>query len=75
MIASVEKHHEERYKKLADNVTNGLVFKKSEKVVWKCSNCGYIHEGAEAQTNVLHVHIHDHIYEVECTTLLNKRGL
>jgi len=48
MIASVEKHHEERYKKLADNVANGLVFKKSEKVVWKCSNCGYIHEGAEA---------------------------
>jgi rubrerythrin len=48
MIAKVEQHHEERYKKLADNVANGLVFKKSEKVVWKCGNCGYIHEGAEA---------------------------
>lgn len=48
MIAKVEKHHEERYKKLADNVANGLVFKKNEKVVWKCGNCGYIHEGNEA---------------------------
>lgn len=48
MIASVEKHHEERYKKLADNVENGAVFKKEEKVVWKCGNCGYIHEGSEA---------------------------
>lgn len=48
MIAKVEKHHEERYRKLAENVANGAVFKKSEKVVWKCSNCGYIHEGAEA---------------------------
>lgn len=48
MIAKVEKHHEERYRKLAENVANGVVFKKSEKVVWKCSNCGYIHEGAEA---------------------------
>jgi len=48
MIAKVEKHHEERYKKLADNVANGLVFKKNEKVVWKCGNCGYIHEGTEA---------------------------
>ncbi|WP_010244176.1 rubrerythrin [Acetivibrio cellulolyticus] len=48
MIAKVEKHHEERYKKLADNVANGVVFKKEEKVVWKCANCGYIHEGSGA---------------------------
>lgn len=48
MIASVEKHHEERYKKLAENIANGTVFKKEEKVLWKCGNCGYVHEGAEA---------------------------
>lgn len=48
MIAKVEKHHEERYRKLADNIAKGIVFKKSEKVVWKCTNCGYIHEGSEA---------------------------
>lgn len=48
LIASVEKHHEERYKKLADNVANGLVFQKGAKVLWKCGNCGYIHEGTGA---------------------------
>jgi rubrerythrin len=48
MIASVEKHHEERYIKLADNIANGAVFKKDEKVLWKCSNCGYVHEGTGA---------------------------
>jgi rubrerythrin len=48
LIASVEKHHEERYKKLADNIANGVVFKKDEKILWKCGNCGYIHEGVEA---------------------------
>ncbi|HOV26091.1 MAG TPA: rubrerythrin family protein [Pseudobacteroides sp.] len=48
LIASVEKHHEERYKKLAENIENDAVFKKSEKIKWKCGNCGYIHEGTEA---------------------------
>lgn len=48
MIARVEKHHEERYLKLAANVKNGEVFKKNEKVLWKCNNCGYIHEGSVA---------------------------
>ncbi|HHV95968.1 MAG TPA: rubrerythrin family protein [Clostridiaceae bacterium] len=47
-IAAVEQRHETRYRKLADNVANGKVFKKDEKVLWKCSNCGYIHEGTEA---------------------------
>jgi rubrerythrin len=48
MIAKVEEKHEARYKKLASNVANDKVFKKDEKVQWKCRNCGYIHEGAEA---------------------------
>jgi len=48
LIGSVEKHHEERYKKLAENIANDVVFKKSEKIKWKCGNCGYIHEGTEA---------------------------
>ncbi len=45
MIAKVEKEHEERYKKLAENIEKGLVFKKGEKSRWKCRNCGYVHEG------------------------------
>lgn len=48
MIAKVEKHHEERYRKLFDNVKNGTVFKKEESTVWICRNCGYLHEGPEA---------------------------
>ena len=49
-IAEVEKHHEERYKKLLENVENGEVFKKGSIVVWKCRNCGHIHVGLEAPT-------------------------
>ncbi len=47
-IADAEVRHETRFNKLADNIKNGEVFKKSEKVLWKCGNCGYIHEGEEA---------------------------
>lgn len=45
MIAKVEVEHEARYKKLIANIENDEVFKKSEKVRWKCINCGYVHEG------------------------------
>lgn len=48
MIAKVEKEHEERYRKLAENIENDAVFKKPEIVRWKCRNCGYVHEGTSA---------------------------
>lgn len=47
-IAVAEKQHEKRYLELAANIENGTVFKKPEKVVWRCRNCGYLHEGVEA---------------------------
>ena len=47
-IAKVEKRHENRYNLLASNIENGLVFKRDKSVLWKCLNCGYIYEGAEA---------------------------
>lgn len=47
-IASVEKHHEARYRLLADNIAKEMVFKKEEATTWKCGNCGYIHEGLSA---------------------------
>ena len=47
-IAVAEKQHEKRYLALRENVLNGTVFKKSEAVVWRCRNCGYLHEGPEA---------------------------
>lgn len=50
LISTVEKHHEERFSKLHENIQNGKVFKKDEKIQWICSNCGYIHEGTDAPT-------------------------
>lgn len=47
-IAEVESWHERRYRKLLNNVEQGVVFKRDEPVRWKCGNCGYVHEGAEA---------------------------
>jgi rubrerythrin len=47
-IAVAEKQHEKRYLALKANVESGKVFKRDEKVVWRCRNCGYLHEGFEA---------------------------
>jgi rubrerythrin len=47
-IAVAEKQHEKRYLGLLANVEAGSVFKKDKKVVWRCRNCGYLHEGEEA---------------------------
>ncbi len=47
-IAVAEKQHEKRYLELLRNVQSGSVFKKDRPVVWRCRNCGYIHEGLEA---------------------------
>ena len=48
LIAKAEKQHGKRYSDLAENVETGRVFKKEKKVVWRCLNCGYLHEGTEA---------------------------
>lgn len=47
-IAEVEEFHEKRYRKLAQNITKGEVFKRKGPVKWHCTNCGYVHEGVEA---------------------------
>ena len=47
-IAVAEKQHEKRYLDLAGNIEAGRVFKREEKTVWRCRNCGYLHEGTEA---------------------------
>jgi len=47
-IAVAEKQHEKRYLALLENLEKGRVFKREKVVKWKCGNCGYIHEGAEA---------------------------
>jgi rubrerythrin len=48
LISTVEKAHELRYEKLYNNLESGKVFSRDNKVVWKCLNCGYLHEGEKA---------------------------
>ena len=47
-ISIAEKQHEARYRGLLANLEKGTVFKKADKIVWRCLNCGYLHEGTEA---------------------------
>lgn len=47
-IAIAEKQHERRYLGLLSNIEADTVFKKEKVVVWRCRNCGYLHEGKEA---------------------------
>ena len=47
-ISIAEKQHGKRYRELADNLEAGKVFKRNGKVVWRCRNCGYLHEAEEA---------------------------
>ncbi len=47
-IAVAEKQHEKRYNELRANIESGKVFKRDKPVVWRCLNCGYLHQGTEA---------------------------
>jgi rubrerythrin len=48
MVGAIEKEHEERYRKLLDNVQGGLVFSRDGDMVWQCANCGHIIIGKKA---------------------------
>jgi rubrerythrin len=48
MIAKIEKDHEERYKKLAQNIEEDIVFKTEEETVWVCRACGHVHVAKRA---------------------------
>ena len=47
-VAAIEKEHEERYRKLLENVEKELVFSKDGDVIWQCTNCGHICVGRKA---------------------------
>ena len=47
-VAKIEKEHEERYRKLLENVNNEMVFSKDGEKVWVCRNCGHVHVGKMA---------------------------
>ena len=48
MVGAVEKHHEERYRKLLANVKEGLVFSRDNDMIWQCSTCGHVVIGKKA---------------------------
>jgi rubrerythrin len=48
MVGEIEKHHEERYKKLLANIEGGIVFSRDNDMIWQCSNCGHIVVGKKA---------------------------
>ncbi|HPB12795.1 MAG TPA: ferritin family protein [Bacteroidales bacterium] len=50
-IASAEKNHEDRYRKLLDNLMKNKVFERDDKVFWYCRKCGYVHFGTKALKN------------------------
>jgi len=47
-VAAIEKEHEERYRKLIENIEGGLVFSRDGDKIWQCRNCGHICVGKEA---------------------------
>ena len=47
-VAAIEKMHEERYRKLLENVNEGLVFSRDGDMIWQCRNCGHIVVGKKA---------------------------
>ena len=47
-IAIAEKQHEKQYRSLWQHLTDGTMFKRGDKVIWRCRNCGFIYEGTEA---------------------------
>jgi rubrerythrin len=48
MIATVERQHEIRYRKLLANIMEETAFTKDEEIEWQCRNCGYVHTGESA---------------------------
>ena len=48
LVAAIEKHHEERYRKLLKNVEDGVVFSRDGDCIWQCRNCGHIVVGKQA---------------------------
>jgi len=48
MVGEIEKHHEERFQKLLDNVENDRVFHKDSETIWICRNCGHVYYGKDA---------------------------
>ena len=71
MVAAIEKEHEQRYLTLLKNIKDDRVFKKDEKKIWVCRNCGHVYEGEEALKYVQYVHIQKLTWKLKLITICN----
>lgn len=65
-VAAIERHHEERYRKLLANIEQGIVFSRDGDTVWVCRNCGHIVIGKNAPEECP-VCAHASYFEIEAT--------
>ena len=65
-VVEAEKHHENRYKKLFENVKNNTVFSKDKETYWMCRECGYVHHGKSAPKKCPNCHHPQAYFEVLC---------
>lgn len=65
-VIKAEKHHENRYKKLLENVKNNTVFSKEKETYWMCRECGYVHHGKSAPKKCPNCHHPQAYFQVLC---------
>ena len=65
-IAKAEEHHEERFKKILEQLEKGTFFKKEEEVEWVCLECGYVHLGIEPPEKCPSCDHQRSYYELKC---------
>lgn len=70
-VGEAEKYHETRFKKLLELVQNGTAYKSEEPINWKCSKCGYIHNGTEPPEECPSCKHPKEYYEPECLCFEN----
>ncbi len=67
-IGEAEKHHENRFRKLLEQVEGKTVFKKTDKVQWVCKKCGLVHEGEEPPDTCPSCSHPSNYFEILCET-------
>lgn len=65
-IATIENHHDARFKNLAENIQNGAVFRKDTEFSWKCRHCGFLVKGVQAPVACPTCHHPQAYFEIMC---------
>ena len=65
-VIEAEKHHEQRYLKLLENIKNDTVFTKEKETYWMCRECGYVHHGKSAPKKCPNCHHPQAYFQILC---------